>query len=179
VARSTKRDLRYRELLRRHFLPEEARELSKFRSLRYAEVRRMTGSRQLFYNRFRRHYPELEAGTRKFQETFKRAVYDWYRHKDLTTFNHKMRRVLSPWDWVDRVSYALPEELRYTKGGRRKNSGRGGVVESPAQRAKRIQWIHELKDTLKREPRRAPQLVQQILRLGGRVPEIAMRKARL
>ena len=179
MPRTTKRELRYNELLRRHFLPEEARELSKFRSLRYTEVKRMTGTRQLFYYRFCKYHPDLKSGTRSFQEVFKRAVYEWYRRKDLTTFDHKMRRVISPWDWVDRVSYALPEELRYTKGGRRKNSKRGGETESPAERAQRVQWIHQLKDTLKRQPRRAPQIVPQILRLGGRVPEVMMRKARL
>jgi len=179
MARVSKRSLRYRELIRRHFLPEEAREFSKFKSLRYTEVRRMTGSRQLFYNRFRRFNPDLEPGTRGFYEGFTRAVYAWYRSKDLTTFDYKMRRVISPWDWVDRVSYTLPEELRYTKGGRRKDTKRGGEKESPSMRAHRMRWIHQLKETLKKEPRRAPQLVPQILRLGGKVPEVAMRRAGL
>ena len=170
---------RKKELIRRHFLPEEAAVLAKFKSLKYHEVRRMSGSRQLFYNRFRLKFPDLEPGTRSFQQEFKIAVYGWYKRNDLTTFNDKMQRTISPWDWVDKVSYSLPEEKRYTKGGRRKNVVRDGAKETPSQRAYRMQSIHGLKETLVRSPDRAPQLVPQILRLGGKVPAVAMRKAGL
>lgn len=170
---------RYLELLRRHFLPEEARELSKFKSLKYNEVRRMSGGRQLFYNHFRTRNPDLEPGTRAFYMAFRDAVRAWYKRNDLTTFNAKMQRIISPWDWVDRVAYSLPEELRYTAKGRRKDVVRGGQKESPSQRAQRIQWIHQLKDTLAKNPNRASQLVPQIINLGGRVPAVAMRKAGL
>ena len=139
----------------------------------------MSGSRQLFYNRFRLKFPDLEPGTRSFQQEFRISVYAWYKRNNLTTFDSKMQRTISPWDWVDKVAYSLPEELRYTKSGRRKNIVISGHKESPSQRAYRMQSIHGLKETLVRSPDRASQLVPQILRLGGKVPAVAMRKAGL
>jgi hypothetical protein len=170
---------RYVLLRHRHFTHEEALEFSKFKSLKYNEVRRMTASRQLFYWRFKTFNPDLTPGTKRFELAFRQKVFDWYKKKDLTTFDLHMKRVISPWDWVDKVAYSLPEELRYTKGGRRKAAVIGGEKETPAKRAERMKWIHQLKDTLAREPRRAGQLVPQILRLGGKVPPVAMRKAGL
>jgi len=170
---------RYAELRRRHFLHKEAVTLAKAKSLKYLEIRRMTGSRQLLWNRFVSLNPKLKRGSDKFHKGWVDYVNQWYRKHDMDTFNNKMQRVISPWDWFDRVSYRLPEEERYTAQARRKNKPGAGDKESASMRAQKVAWVHQLKETLKREPRRAPQLVPQIMRLGGRVPSALMRRAGL
>jgi len=167
----------YAELRRRHFIDEEASELANARSLKYEELRRMTGSRQLLWNRFRSQFPGLSLGTDRFHKAWVRYVQQWYVSKGLDTFNTKMQRVISPWTWFDAVSYRLPEELRYTKDDRRVNKAGASSRESASMRAQKVSWIHGLKETLRREPYRASQLVPQIMRLGGRVSPALRRRA--
>ena len=169
----------YAELRRRHFVHEEATQFAVARTLKYAEFRKMSGSRQLLWNRFVRHNPELKKGTRQFHLEWRECVKDWYVNHKLDTYNAKMRRVVSPWSWFDDVSYKLPEEMRYTKDSRRKNEPDTGDRESASKRAQRLRWIHELKETLERHPKRAPELVPRILNLGGRVSTQWRRKAGL
>ena len=167
----------YAELRRRHFLHEEADALAVARSLKYIEIRRMTGSRQLLWNRFLGSNPKMRRGTEKFHNAWVDYVRQWYVRKGFDTFNTKMQRVVSPWTWFDDVSYRLPEELRYTKDDRRKNKPGANNKESASMRAHGVRWIHDLKETLRREPHRAHQLVPQIMRLGGRVSPAVRRKA--
>jgi len=167
----------YAELRRRHFLHEEADALAVARSLKYIEIRRMTGSRQLLWNRFRSVNPRLKLGTEMFHNAWVDYVRQWYVWKGLDTFNTKMQRVISPWTWFDDVSYRLPEELRYTKDNRRRNKPGANNKESASMRAHTVRWIHDLKETLRKEPHRASQLVPQIMRLGGRVSPAVRRKA--
>ena len=168
---------RYAKLRKRHFLDEEAGELANAKSLKYIEIRRMTGSRQLLWNRFRGSYPALRLGTDRFHKAWVSYVRQWYVSKGLDTFNTKMQRVISPWTWFDDVSYRLPEELRYTKDDRRSNKAGASNKESASMRAQKVAWIHGLKETLSRAPYRAPQLVPQIIRLGGRVSPALRRRA--
>lgn len=169
-------DKHYTELRRRHFLDEEAKELANARSLKYVEMRRMTGSRQLLWNRFVSSSPRLKQGTERFHNAWVSYVQQWYVKKGFDTFNTKMKRVVSPWTWFDDVSYRLPEEMRYTKGDRRVNKPGANNRESASMRAFKVKAIHDLKETLRREPRRASQLVPQIIRLGGKVsPELRRR----
>lgn len=178
-----RRQTKYKELLRRHFLPEEATVLSKLRSLRYAEVAKMTSSRQLLYNRFKRRADEagIQPADPRFKRAYRKNVRKWYADHNLDTFDTHMRRVLSPWTWFDRVSFRLPEELRYLKDGRRldKVVTPDGEREKPSQRAERLRWIQQLKETLSEHSDRAPQLVPQILNLGGKVSPSWMRRAGL
>ena len=167
----------YAELRRRHFLHEEADALAVARSLKYIEIRRMTGSRQLLWNRFVGSNPRMKQGSERFHNAWVDYVRQWYVKKGLDTFDIHMKRVASPWTWFDDVSYRLPEELRYTKDDRRKNKPGASVKESASMRAHTVRWIHDLKETLRREPHRASQLVPQIMRLGGRVSPILRRKA--
>ena len=167
----------YAELHRRHFVHEECVQLAVVKTLRYTELHRMTSVRQLLWNRFVRRHPELEMGTRQFHLAWRQAVKDWYVDHRLDTFDAKMRRVVSPWSWFDEVSYALPEEMRYTKDHRRKNPRDTSDAETPSARARRTAWIHQLKATLEKYPNRASSLVPQILRLGGKVSTQWRRKA--
>ena len=180
-ARAPKKGKRYQkhyaELRRRHFLHEEADALAVTRSLKYIEIRRMTGSRQLLWNRFVASNPKLRRGTEKFHSVWVDYVQQWYVKKGFDTFNTKMQRIISPWTWFDDVSYRLPEELRYTKDDRRKNKPGANTRESASMRAQKVSWIHGLKETLRREPYRAPQLIPQIMRLGGRVSPALRRRA--
>jgi len=157
----------YNELTRRHFIHAEAREFSVVRTLKYDEFRKMTASRQLLWNGFIRTHRDLEQGTRQFQNTWTQFVLDWYANQKLDTRDIHMKRVASPWGWFDRVSYSLPEEMRYTKASRRKNEKKD--EETPSVRAHKQRWIHQLKATLDKHPDRARTLVPQILRLGGKV----------
>ena len=167
----------YAELRRRHFLDEEADALAVTRSLKYTEIRRMTGSRQLLWNRFLSSNPRLKRGTDRFHTAWVDYVRQWYVKKGFDTFNTKMKRVISPWTWFDDVSYRLPEELRYTKDDRRVNKSGANNKESASMRAQKVAWIHGLKATLHREPHRASQLVPQIMRLGGKVSPAFQRRA--
>jgi hypothetical protein len=167
----------YAELRKRHFLHEEADALAVARSLKYIEIRRMTGSRQLLWNRFLSVNPRMRKGTEKFHNAWVDYVRQWYVKKGFDTFDIHMKRVVSPWTWFDDVSYRLPEELRYTKDDRRKNKSGSTNKESASMRAQKVSWIHQLKETLKREPSRAPQLIPQIMRLGGKVSPELRRKA--
>lgn len=168
---------RYTELRRRHFSHNEATALARAKSLKYIEIRRMTGSRQLLWNRFLHYNPSLKQGTDNFHKGWVNFVNQWYIKKGLDTFNTKMQRVVSPWTWFDDVSYRLPEELRYTKDDRRKNKPGANDRESASMRAHKVRWIHDLKETLRKNPHRASQLVPQIMRLGGRVSPVLRRKA--
>jgi hypothetical protein len=178
-----RRQARYKELIRRHFIHEEAVVLSTLQSLRYAEVAKMTGSRQLLYNRFRKLAEA--AGVRpddpRFTRRYRKYVRKWYVDHNLDTFDTNMKRVLSPWTWIDRVSYRLPEELRYLKDGRRldKVVSPDGEREKPSKHAERLRWIQQLKETLSAHPDRAPQLIPQIMNLGGKVSPSWKRRAGL
>jgi len=158
-------------------LHEEADALAVARSLKHIEMRRMTGSRQLLWNRFVSSNPRLKQGTERFHNAWVGYVQQWYVRKGFDTFDVHMKRVVSPWTWFDDVSYRLPEELRYTKDDRRKNKPGANNKESASMRAHKVRWIHDLKETLHREPHRASQLIPQIMRLGGRVSPAVRRKA--
>lgn len=181
MARLTVKGKRYEkhyvELRRRHFLHEEADALAVAKSLKYNEIRRMTGSRQLLWNRFVSANPRMRRGTERFHNAWVDYVRQWYVQKGFDTFDIHMKRVVSPWTWFDDVSYRLPEELRYTKDDRRKNKTGANAKESASMRAHTVRWIHDLKETLRREPHRASQLVPQIMRLGGKVSPSLRRKA--
>ncbi len=159
---------RYEELIRRGFIHEEAREFMKAHSLKYHEFRRMSMSRRLLLRNFTRR-TRLEPGDPKFVSTWREYIHDWYRRMGLTTFDVKLRRVISPWDWFDRVSYRLPPEMRYSKKGRRKNVPHRTGQETASMRAFRLRAINQLKDTLARNPARKAELEEKIKKLGGKV----------
>jgi len=165
----------YAELRKRHFVHAEAVQFAVVRTLKYDEFRKMTASRQLLWNRFIRTHPDSERGTRQFHETWSRFVLDWYVNQKLDTYDIHMKRVASPWGWFDKVSYSLPEEMRYTKASRR--TTKRDDRETPSVRAHKQRWIHQLKATLDKHPDRARELVPRIMRLGGRVSTQWKRKA--
>ena len=173
--RGTRYRQHYRELIRRHFIHAEASLFAVVRTLKYDEFRRMTASRQLLWNAFIRTHRDLERGTRRFNTEWTQFVLDWYVNQKLDTYNVHMKRAISPWSWFDKVSYSLPEEMRYTKASRR--TTRRDDKETPSVRAHKQRWIHQLKATLDKHPDRARELVPRIINLGGKVSTQWKRKA--
>jgi len=174
----TNRQRRYNYLRERGFLPEEARAFSRLRRVRgtmaYTEVKVMLGSRSRLYNRFVLwNKPIMKAGAAYFKAAWREAVIDWYFRNGYTTLSYKMKRIPSPWDWFDAVSYALPQELRYSKDSRRldkSNMIKRTKAESVMMRTYKQQAIEGLRDSIRKtgDPVRQRQLRQQIRNLGGR-----------
>ena len=173
----TNRQRRYNYLRERGFLPEEAKVFSRLRRVRgsgaYAEVKVMLEARRGLYARFQHDNPNVSTGTGLFVKLWRQAVIGWYHKNNYTTLSYKLQRIPSPWGWFDAVSYALPEELRYSKDSRRldkSNSVKRTKAESVRMRTFKQQAIeglrHSLRDTS--NPARQLQLRQQIRNLGGR-----------
>lgn len=175
--RLPKRRSKYDELIHRHFLPAEARAFSQAESLGYREFQRMTVERLTLWKQFLRQRPDLDPRTKRFDINWQVYVFRWYKHRDLMTLNNRMKRVISPWDYFDQVSYKLPEEQRYTKKSRRKNQQKFSGKDTAALRALKKKWINEHLAALVRDPRGESWRILQVENLGGKVPAKIRRAA--
>lgn len=169
---------RYEELYRRGFVHEEALAFSKAQSLRYQEFRHMTLTRQSMLRSFLNR-TGLQTDSPEFTKEWREYVRIWYQRNNLTTFNAQLKRVISPWDWFDKVSTKLPPEARYSTKGRRKNFKNRTKEETAAMRAFRLKAVNDLKETLAKQPYRALELIPKIQKLGGKVPASVMKRAGL
>ena len=173
----TNKQKRYNIWRERGFLPEEARAFARLRRIQgpyaYEEVKIMTSQRRDLLTHFRVQNKGMVPGTRAYDKAWRSAVVEWYRQHGYMTFNAKMKPVPSPWDWFDAVSYSLPEELRYTKDGRRLDktlANKGARADSVMLRSFRKRSIEILREGIRHsgDPALIRRYRRQIRRLGGR-----------
>ena len=153
-----------------HFLPGEARELKQLHRLDYRETRIMVSQRVGMWKEFR-HNASPTWSPAMMRREWVSHVRNWYERSGFVAKSFFMWRASSQknvWLWFDAVSKTLPEEERYSKGGRRK--GDNGKDFARAARvmetARNQQFIEGLKRTVLRHPERDDQLTKQARRLG-------------
>ena len=156
----TKRQDRYNELVKNHFTPLEARELSALRGTKKIhELSVMAKERTRLYNRFLRRAAGRGYSHTEFQKRWVATVLDWYGknalrwqkqferwHKDKGHRVVKKRDMISLlWKWFGHTKKELPPDLQYEtpRKGRRKQQPVVTVDKVMSSR-----WINDLQTSI-------------------------------
>jgi hypothetical protein len=175
---------RYMALREQHFSPAESRDFSKLQK-KYPALQAMIRYRQRQWDRFSKRAKTNDWGINKTNNEWRKFLVRFYEQKryrvkrtaggrisdvDLRNWivtrdvhGNRIKPKISPWEWYDAVFNRLPDEQKHDTP----RSHRTKTVETKLNinNIQIQQWVAQLRDTIKQEPERRPELEKQIKNL--------------
>lgn len=166
VFKQPARQKRYETLRDAHFLPQEAREFSKLRSLNYHEMKLMMAERRVLWDKFTRKVIKEDWGQARGEREWRQSIRDWYiRHGYVTEKTRKLRRAKrkpNPWDWFNKTSGKLPPEMQAESPRRHKGKRQDFVTVDKIIISREIQEMEKRRQAtdIPSEKRRLGQMIK-------------------